>query len=203
MPLRRSATYKDARIESATLKPGMSLESVVPAVPPGDAGDVSARIRGKALIFWDFKVPENAGSSTPLTRIRSRPPPTAYRKASTRSTSAGRPGRSATSCPTSGPASTAARPSLCRRSIRDRILTRDEPGRPQRCCRGGRSGAGDRLWRRPRRHLPPERDQPRAARGPEPRRRARREGRGRVQLRSRRRGVSPTRRRARLTSRFR
>jgi 3-isopropylmalate/(R)-2-methylmalate dehydratase large subunit len=50
------------RIEPATLKPGVSLESVVPAVPVADALPASnveagALIRGKALIFWDLKIP--------------------------------------------------------------------------------------------------------------------------------------------------
>ena len=50
------------RIEPATLKPGMSLESVVTAVPAADARPSStaegrALIRGKALIFWDLKIP--------------------------------------------------------------------------------------------------------------------------------------------------
>ena len=50
------------RIEPATLKPGMSLESVVPAVPAADArptsnAEAGALIRGKALIFWDLKIP--------------------------------------------------------------------------------------------------------------------------------------------------
>jgi len=49
------------RIEPATLKPGMSLESVAPA-PAADPGPTSnagagTLIRGKALIFWDLKIP--------------------------------------------------------------------------------------------------------------------------------------------------
>ena len=55
-------TTKMHRIEPATLKPGMSLESVVPAVPAADArpasnAEATALVRGKALIFWDLKIP--------------------------------------------------------------------------------------------------------------------------------------------------
>jgi 3-isopropylmalate/(R)-2-methylmalate dehydratase large subunit len=50
------------RIEPATLKPGMSLESVARAVPaadvrPSSTAEAGALIRGKALIFWDLKIP--------------------------------------------------------------------------------------------------------------------------------------------------
>jgi len=50
------------RIEPATLKPGVSLESVVPAVSaagarPASGAEARTRVRGKALIFWDLKIP--------------------------------------------------------------------------------------------------------------------------------------------------
>ena len=53
-------TTKVHRIEPATFKPGMSLESVAPAAPvdarPSTTAEARA-IRGKALIFWDLKIP--------------------------------------------------------------------------------------------------------------------------------------------------
>ena len=75
-----------------------------------------------------------------------------------------------------------------RRSLRDRIVARDEPGRPEGDRRGSRPRDGDRLRRQHGRHLPPQRAQPRPARRAEPRGRCRRAGRRRVQRSIRRRG---------------
>src|SRR4051812_19662963 len=44
------------RIEPARLKPGVTVDSVVPADAAAEPGGVKPIIRGKALIFWDLKV---------------------------------------------------------------------------------------------------------------------------------------------------
>src|SRR3989440_12375217 len=44
------------RIQPARLKPGVAPESVVPP-PSDDRAQSSAPIRGRALVFWDLKVP--------------------------------------------------------------------------------------------------------------------------------------------------
>src|SRR3982750_4450473 len=44
------------RIESARLKPGVTVESIVPPDAAAESGGAKPIIRGKALIFWDLKV---------------------------------------------------------------------------------------------------------------------------------------------------
>src|SRR6266699_2689546 len=45
------------RIETARLKPGITRESVRASIGASDVDPSNARIRGKALVFWDLKVP--------------------------------------------------------------------------------------------------------------------------------------------------
>jgi 3-isopropylmalate/(R)-2-methylmalate dehydratase large subunit len=44
-------------IRAARLKPGVSAETVTAQMPSGDESKGAAIIRGKALIFWDLKIP--------------------------------------------------------------------------------------------------------------------------------------------------
>ncbi len=75
--------------------------------------------------------------------------------------------------------------SRCRRSLCDRLVARDEPGRTQRRGRRSRPPTGDRLRQQHGRHLPSQRDQPRASCRAESRRGRECARRRRVQLRSR------------------
>src|SRR6266699_4977581 len=45
------------RIETARLKPGITRESVRASIGASDVDPSNARIRGKALVFWDLEVP--------------------------------------------------------------------------------------------------------------------------------------------------
>src|ERR671931_267707 len=45
------------RIQPARLKPGATLDAIRPPTSADQAGQSSAIVRGKALIFWDLKIP--------------------------------------------------------------------------------------------------------------------------------------------------
>ena len=128
-------------------------------------------IRGKALIFWDPKLPggqvtpENSTRSTPT---RSRPAADCVSESldDARRTVEGR----LVPLPDAGfPRARASRRDVRhrRRSIRDRLVARDEPRRPERRRRRSRPRAGDRLRQQHGGHLPPQRAQSRTARGAE------------------------------------
>ncbi len=80
----------------------------------------------------------------------------------------------------------ASRRDVChrRRSLCDRLVPRNEPRGSERRCRGSGSRDGDRVRQQHGRHLPPQRAQPRAARGAEPRGGRGCEGWRRVRVRS-------------------
>ena len=168
----------------AVLKPGVTVETL-PGPRPGDAagaGDAHL-VRGKALIFWDPRVPRR--SSTRSTPTRSRRPPTACPRASRRSTSGGRPA-----------SFRYLMPDFRARVHRgetfviagDRFAIGSSREMSPAGLKGVAEEVGPRAGRRLRpqhgRHLPPQRLQPRPPRRAEPRGGRRRAGRRRVHLRS-------------------
>ena len=161
---------------------GRATSRITAATPRRPA--TIALIRGTALIFWDRKTPvaeearrdrhrpDHAGG-----RLRVREPRDARRAVE---------GRIVPLPDARLPRARAPRRDVRhrRRSLRDRLVARDEPGRPQGRRRGSRPGDGHRLRPQHGRHLPPQRLQPRPARRAEPRGGGRRAGRRRVHVRS-------------------
>ena len=161
-------------IEPARLKPGVDPDSL--PEPRARSGAGSGRlIRGKALIFWDPKsLPARAARkldaidtdqitpaadcvSESLETLDERWKAGSFRYLMPDFRARVHRGRDVRHR---------------RRSLRDRLVARDEPGRPEGRRRGGRARAGDRLRPQHGRHLPAQRVQPRAARRAESRRRS-------------------------------
>ena len=172
------------RIEPARLKPGIARADV-PGPRPSDtppAPGAPRAIRGRALIFWDPKVPgkearrhrhrsDHAGG-----RLRLREPRDARRAVE---------GRLVPLPDARLPRARPPRRDLRdrRRALRHRLVARDEPGRPEGRRRRSRPRDGRRLRPQHGRHLPAQRLQPRAARRAEPGGGRRRAGRRRVRVR--------------------
>jgi len=83
-------------IEPARLKPGVTLDAIAEPTGFESTAASTAVIRGKALIFWDLKVLGKKKKLDAIDTDQITPAATVCRKASTHSTNAGKPDRSAT-----------------------------------------------------------------------------------------------------------
>ena len=172
-------------IEPARLKPGVGARRHPDAQPRrGRRPDDDRLIRGRALIFWDPKSAD--AEEARRDRHRSDHAGGRLRVGEPRDARRALEGGIVPLPDARLPRARASRRDVRhrRRSLRHRLVARDEPGRPQGRGRGSRPGDGRRLRPQHGRHLPPQRLQPRPARGPEPRGGGRRAGRRRAHVRS-------------------